>query len=133
MTVPGPRRGGAAPEEVAKLELHLAELWRAYLAGLLLLWYCGRSKSLRTLTVNWDIYRVADENGKDQILVDPTQDKTTYLRPTVDQERDVPKVLHPKVQSVYETYLRQHYPMLRSGASVNRFQPVNCFLIASNR
>lgn len=47
---------GVAPEEVAKLELHLAELWRSYRrappVGVL-----RRSKSFRTLSVNCDIYR----------------------------------------------------------------------------
>ena len=29
------------------------------------------------------------------------------------QEKDVPKILHSKVKSVYETYLRRHLPVLR--------------------
>lgn len=118
-------KGEEGQEMLAKkLELQLAELWRSYLASLLLLWHGGRTESLRRCVVNWDIYRVADENGEDQILMDPVQDKTGFRRSSEEQKKDVPKVLHHKAKSVYEAYLRQHLPVLRKNLGpAARFEP----------
>lgn len=54
-----------------------------------------------------------------------TEDKTVFSRDNSDQRKDAPKILHVKVRSVYETYLRVHYPVLRNNLGhAARHEPV---------
>jgi hypothetical protein len=118
------KAGGDEETNIKKLELQLAELWRAYLASSILLWHSGRTESLRQCVVNWDIWRTADESGADVIMIDPVQDKTGFRRRSEDQKKDVPKVLHRKLQSIYEAYMREHLPVLRRNLGpAARYEP----------
>ncbi|CAJ1414192.1 unnamed protein product [Effrenium voratum] len=104
---------GESEAEVEKKRLRVAEMWRAKLASGLLLWHGGRTSHLRRLAVNWDIFRSQDKDGADIILMDAVQDKTRFRRESAEQKKDVPKVLHAKMKSVYEAYMRTHLPVIR--------------------
>ena len=73
------QRDGLSAKEVLKRQVLSAEQWRAMLAPMLLFWYAGRYQTLRRRSVNWDIYRVQGQDGQDQSLVDPTEDKTVFF------------------------------------------------------
>ncbi|CAJ1458169.1 unnamed protein product, partial [Effrenium voratum] len=60
-----------------------------------------------------------DASGVDRVYLDPVEDKTLYLRSTNAQKKDVAKELHPRIQAVYEEYLRVHLPILRRHLGVH--------------
>ena len=101
-----------ANPESAKAALELAKAKMALLATQLLLWTGSRVGELRKLVVNWDVACVRESSGAENVYVAPVQDKTNWRQETHVQVKDTGKILHSKVLSLYQDFLRRHRPVL---------------------
>ena len=62
-------------------------------------------KDLRTLTVNWDIARVMQQNWTLAVAVELAHDKTHWRQSIVDQLGDVGNIVWPSLEALCIDYL----------------------------